>query len=86
MSPDQQTLDDASIEVDYETGQTIMKFTKLLSEANEIEIVSSGKNLMLFAHGTASGDLRAGSGLGYHGMDRMTFDLSLSSCSYPSLS
>lgn len=74
MSSDHQTLIDASIEVD-EYGQTIMKFTKLLVEDGEIEIVSSGgreKNIFLFAHGSDGGD-----GLGYHGGDRMTFDLTL---------
>ena len=45
MPESQQTLTDASIEV--VDGTTTLKFTKLLVEANEIEI-STGHNTMLY--------------------------------------
>ena len=71
MPSEQRTLIDASITVD-EYGQTIMKFTKLLSEEEEIEILSSGgtsSNIFLFASGY-------GTSLSYH-KEKMVFDLSL---------
>jgi len=49
MPEAQQTLTDNSIEV--VDGQTIMKFTKIMKEPNEIEI-SSGDNTFLWAHGS----------------------------------
>lgn len=51
-----------------------MKFTKLLVEDSEIEIMAGGseKNIILFAHGTDGDDT-----LGYHGGNRMTFELTL---------
>mmetsp|Transcript_12618 Transcript_12618/g.22617 ORF Transcript_12618/g.22617 Transcript_12618/m.22617 type:complete len:239 (+) Transcript_12618:96-812(+) len=66
MSDDKQTLTNASIEV--VDGQTIMKFTKLLQEDGEIEILA-GRNTMLLAHGY-------GPNLGYHQL-RMAFHLTL---------
>jgi len=70
MPSEQQTLIDATITVD-EYGQTIMKFTKLLSEEGEIEILSGGtsSNIFLFASGY-------GTSLSYH-KEKMVFDLSL---------
>lgn len=71
MPSEQQTLIDASITVD-EYGQTIMKFTKLLSEEGEIEILSSGgtsSNIFLFASGY-------GTSLSYHN-EKIVFDISL---------
>jgi len=70
VMPDvQQTLMDASIEI--VDGQTIMKFTKFLSENGEIAILPSGKNIMLYAHGD-------GLTLGYHGpQGRESFELDL---------
>lgn len=66
MQDDKQTLTEASI--DIIDGQTIMKFTKLLVEANEIEIFA-GNNIILYARGY-------GLSFGYH-QARMAFDLSL---------
>ena len=51
MSEDQQTLINPSVEV--KNGQTIMKFTKIMKEAGEIEI-STTDNTFLWAHGTAN--------------------------------
>lgn len=69
---DRQTLTDASIQI--AEGQTIMKFTKILDEDGEVEILAGAgdmKNIMLFAHGS-------GVSLGYHGPDaRMAFELTL---------
>jgi hypothetical protein len=70
MSPDEQTLTDASVEV--VNGQTVMKFTKPLVEPNQIE-VQLGNNFMLWAHG---GDSTT---IGYHGTNRSPFSLNLSS-------
>mmetsp|Transcript_2505 Transcript_2505/g.5312 ORF Transcript_2505/g.5312 Transcript_2505/m.5312 type:complete len:232 (-) Transcript_2505:106-801(-) len=66
MSDGKQTLTDASIEI--VDGQTIMKFTKLMNEVNEIEILA-GENIMLYARGS-------GPSLGYH-RERLPFDLTL---------
>ena len=49
MSEDLQTLTDASV-VEVTNGQTIMKFTKLLSETGEIDI-NAGDNIFLWANG-----------------------------------
>eukprot|EP00804_Cyclotella_cryptica_P017373 CCRYP_020238-RC/>CCRYP_020238-RC protein AED:0.13 eAED:0.13 QI:0/0.75/0.6/0.8/0.75/0.6/5/529/454 len=56
MSQSQQTLTDASIQVT--NGQTIMKFTKIMSEPNEIPI-TTGDNEFLWAYGSSPP-------LGYH--------------------
>jgi len=70
MSESNQTLSDTSIEV--KDGQTIMKFTKIMKEAGEIEI-TPGDNTLLWAHG--SSDV-----LGYHGFtSKSPFELNLSS-------
>ncbi|KAL7460299.1 hypothetical protein ACHAXS_000765, partial [Conticribra weissflogii] len=50
MPDEQQTLIDASV-TSNENAQTIMTFTKLMSEPGEIEIVY-GNNLFLWAHGS----------------------------------
>ena len=65
---DAQTLTDTSIE--YVDGQTIMKFTKIMSEPGEIAI-STGDNTFLWAYGS-------GPALGYHPA-RAPFELNLSS-------
>ena len=70
MPESQQTLTDTSIEV--VDGQTIMKFTKLLVEEDEIEITTED-NIFLWAHGGSSDQL------GYHGAARESFELNLSS-------
>lgn len=49
MPESQQTLQDASIEVSE--GQTIMKFTKLMKEPGEIEILAGDNNNFLGAYG-----------------------------------
>eukprot|EP00584_Thalassiosira_punctigera_P010917 CAMPEP_0172547466 /NCGR_PEP_ID=MMETSP1067-20121228/16995_1 /TAXON_ID=265564 ORGANISM="Thalassiosira punctigera, Strain Tpunct2005C2" /NCGR_SAMPLE_ID=MMETSP1067 /ASSEMBLY_ACC=CAM_ASM_000444 /LENGTH=829 /DNA_ID=CAMNT_0013334551 /DNA_START=42 /DNA_END=2531 /DNA_ORIENTATION=+ len=49
MPENQQTLFDASLEV--EVGQTIMKFTKIMKEPGEIEILAGGNNNILGAYG-----------------------------------
>ena len=49
MAVDKQTLTDATIEVS--NGQTIMKFTKIMKESGEIQIVT-GENLFLWAYGS----------------------------------
>jgi len=64
---DAQTLTEASIEV--VDGQTIMKFTKLLKEPGEIEILPTGDNILLYARGY-------GPSLGYHAK-RKSFGLNL---------
>jgi hypothetical protein len=70
MPDSAQTLTDASVEVI--DGRTIMKFTKLMMETDEIEI-TTGANVFLWAHGSSST-------LGYHpGNARSSFDLNLSS-------
>lgn len=72
MSPEEQTLTKASVEVN-EIGQTVMKFTKLLVEANEIPI-TPGDNNMLWANG---GDTTT---IGYHGpTNRAPVKINLSS-------
>jgi len=50
MPESQQTLMDASIEV-TDDGQTIMKFTKLMREPGEIEILTGDDNYFLGAYG-----------------------------------
>ena len=71
MAEGKQTLSDASIEVN-EYGQTVMKFTKLLSEEDEIKILtgSNNRNVMLFAHGSDGI-------LGYHGGAKTVFELTI---------
>ena len=44
MPPEEQTLTDATVE--YKDGQTVMKFTKIMKEPNQIEI-GMGNNVML---------------------------------------
>ena len=56
MADDKQTLTDASIEIS--NGQTIMKFTKIMTESGEIQIVSKQNNF-LWAYGS-------GTTLNYH--------------------
>jgi hypothetical protein len=56
MPQHQQTLIDASIEVT--NGQTIMKFTKIMAEPNEIPI-TMGENNIIWAYGSSRV-------LGYH--------------------
>ena len=68
MSPEEQTLTDASVAVN-ENGQTVMKFTKLLVEPNQIPIIS-GENKMLWASGGSTA-------IGYHGTNRSPFPLNL---------
>jgi hypothetical protein len=68
MPESAQTLTDASVEVIDQ--QTIMKFTKVMKEAGEIEITSR-ENIFLWAYG--SSDV-----LGKH-LGRSLFDLNLSS-------
>ena len=58
MADERQTLRDTSIIVDDMNGKTILTFTKLLIEDDEVHIVENGKNIFLHAWG--------GSTLGYH--------------------
>jgi hypothetical protein len=75
MSPEEQTLTDASVEV--VNGQTVMKFTKPMVEADQIA-VTVGENKMLWANGGES------TTIGYHGpTNRSPFTLDLSSGSAP---
>ena len=67
MSPEEQTLTDASIQV--VNGQTVMKFTKPLLEPNQIPVIS-GVNQMLWAHGGSR------TTIGYH-QSRAAFSLNL---------
>ncbi len=67
MPEHKQTLTDASLEVD-EDRRTIMRFTKVMKEEDEIEI-RSGENIFLFARGMTST-------LGYH-PQRSSFKLTL---------
>ena len=70
MPDSAQTLTNASVEVI--DGRTIMKFTKLMKETDEIEITTDA-NVFLWAHGSSAT-------LGYHPGDaRSSFDLNLSS-------
>ena len=50
MSPEEQTLSDAS--VDFKDGKTVMKFTKPLVEPNQVPFVV-GNNQMLWAYGSS---------------------------------
>ena len=68
MAQDKQTLTDASVE--FTNGQTIMKFTKIMKEPDEIEI-TTGDNNFLWAHGSSTT-------LAYHSA-RAPFVLNLSS-------
>jgi hypothetical protein len=54
MPDDQQTLENASIKIGKTSDdvKTVMKFTKLLVEPNEIEVVLMGMNTFLWAHGS----------------------------------
>jgi len=68
MSPEEQTLTNASVEtID---GMTVMKFTKPLVEPNQIPI-TPGENKMLWANGGAS------TTIGYHSTNRSPFSLNL---------
>ena len=60
MSAEQQTLQDASIKIGRSNDEvkTVMKFTKLLLEEEELEILT-GDNIFLWAHGSDEN-------LGYH--------------------
>ena len=75
MPESQQTLSDASIEV--KDGQTIMKFTKIMKEPEEIE-VTTGDNTFLWAYGSSDD-------LGYHA-SRTLFELNLSGNKSPTIS
>eukprot|EP00984_Skeletonema_dohrnii_P034226 scaffold33508_cov96-Skeletonema_dohrnii-CCMP3373.AAC.2 len=66
MAAHKQTLTDASVE--YESGLTILKFTKIMKEEGEVEI-KSGENTFLYAQGM---DVD----LGYHATGE-SFTLSL---------
>eukprot|EP00985_Skeletonema_marinoi_P016023 scaffold8486_cov73-Skeletonema_marinoi.AAC.1 len=68
MSPEEQTLTDATVE--FKDGQTVMKFTKIMKEPNQIEI-SMGNNIMLGAYG-------ARPTIGLHAR-KMAFAINLSS-------
>lgn len=68
MPPEEQTLTDATVE--YKDGQTVMKFTKIMKEPNQIEI-GMGNNVMLGAHGSFPT-------IGYH-TSKLTFSINLSS-------
>ena len=70
MPESQQTLTNTSVEV--KDGQTIMKFTKIMKEAGEIEI-SPTDNTFIWAYGNAPA-------LAYHA-SRATLNLSMSSSS-----
>lgn len=67
MSDDKQTLQKASITT--MDGKTIMEFTKLLVEDDEVEILEDGENIFLHAWG--------GSALGYH-TGRLSFTIDFS--------
>ena len=67
MSDDKQTLRGASITT--MDGKTIMEFTKLLVEDDEVEILEEGENIFLHAWG--------GSTLGYH-TGRLSFTIDFS--------
>lgn len=67
MDESQQTLQDASIEI--VDGQTIMTFTKMLKEENEIKI-APGLNTFLWAHGSDTEST-------YHGVNKGAFQLNL---------
>jgi len=69
MPDGQQTLTDTSVEV--KDGQTIMKFTKIMKEAGEVEI-SPADNTFIWAYGSSPT-------LGYHLAGRAALDLNLSS-------
>jgi hypothetical protein len=66
MAAHRQTLMDASVE--FESGLTIMKFTKIMKEEGEVEI-KSGENIFLYAQGM-------GVDVGYHASGE-SFTLSL---------
>jgi len=68
MPPEEQTLTDATVE--YKDGQTVMKFTKIMKEPNQIEI-GMGNNIMLGAHGSFPT-------IGYH-TKKSAFSINLSS-------
>ena len=68
MAKEKQTLTNASVE--FANGQTVMKFTKIMNEAGEIEIVT-GDNNFLWAYGSSTA-------LDYHAA-RASFVLNLSS-------
>ncbi len=70
MEKEEQTLIDAQVLLFNDPDQTVMKFTKLLQEPNEIEIIR-GDNAVLWAHGNGFG-----SSLSYHS-DRGSIVLNL---------
>ena len=66
--PDEmQTLTDTRIQ--FIDGQTLMRFTKIMNEPGEIEIVA-GKNIFLWAHGIDAIT-------SYHHTNRSPFELNL---------
>lgn len=67
MEQNKQTLIDPKIEVI--DGQTILSFTKLLEEEDEIPVVT-GDNIFLWAHGTDVDNT-------YHGENKGSFQLNL---------
>lgn len=67
MPDEQQTLIDASITVN-DNGQTVMTFTKLMNEPDELEIVY-GLNRFLWAHGDDATLAYHGSNFGYFTLD-----------------
>lgn len=67
MEVEKQTLTDASVEL--VDDQTIMRFTKLLKEEGEIEIVA-GDNTLLWAHGSSTFTT-------YHGENKSAFKLNI---------
>jgi hypothetical protein len=75
MSDKEQTLTEASVE--FVNGQTVMKFTKPMVEDNQIS-VTVGVNKMLWAHGDENTTT-----IGYHGDNKNSFTLDLSSESAP---
>lgn len=68
MPDNQQTLIDASVTVD-EDGNTLLRFTKIMAEPDEIEI-SPFNNIMIWAYGSSDT-------LAYHAA-RGSFDINLS--------
>ena len=72
LSDDRQTLINSTLE--QGNGQTMMTFSKILKESDEVPIDSDGANIFIFAYGT-------GNSFGYHAFnDRGAVRLSLSSC------
>ena len=68
---DEQTLSDTSCET-LENGDLDCRFTKILADDGEIEILAAGTNTFVWAHG--------GGSLAYHQSNRGSLDLDLSTC------